>query len=289
MSNLVVVAIPEKDDLVWEISSEKVPHLTLLFLGESGKVENLAQILQFLDHAAKTVLHRFHLGVDRRETLGDDKADVVFFEGAWDLPDLKRFRSQLLLNDNIQKAHLAVKQFPEWLPHLTLGYPATPARKPKDRYDKVHSVSFDRIALWVDDYEGPEFPLKRYEYPEAVSMSTTGTGRAAVADLLHYGTKGMKWGKRKDRSPTEVTVSRTKKGRARTEGGKNQPTHDDAVAAKVAAQKAKKSGLGALSNQELRTLAIRVNLEKQVNQLAGDQIASNGKQFVDLAMAVTAK
>jgi len=285
MSNVVIVALPEKDDPIWEISSETVPHLTLLFLGESNSITNVFEILRFLDHAATTVLHRFSLEVDRRGTLGDDQADVLFFEG-WDLPELKRFRGQLLQNDNIKKAYLASDQHPEWLPHLTLGYPTAPAKKLKDGRDRVYSVRFDRVALWVDDYAGPEFPLKRYEYAE-VSMSTE-TGKDAVDEILsHVGVKGMKWGVRKaDNIPTDVTVTRTPKGGVKTTGGKNQPTHPDAVTARVAIQKAKKSGVQSLSNRELQALSSRMNLEKKVKEAAGDKLTSDGKAFVDLLMAL---
>lgn len=281
MSNVVIVAIPAEDDLVWQISSEKVPHLTLLFLGEDGSVQNVGKIAEFLEHAANTSLTRFYLDVDRRGTLGDDEADVVFFEG-WDLPELKQFRGHLLQEPNISKAFLAAEQFPVWDPHLTLGYPKTPAKPPQDRYDRIHSVEFDRVALWIGNYEGPEFQLKRRNYME-VSMSDT------VDDLLHYGVKGMKWGKRKDRSPTEVTVTTTKKGRVKTAGGANQPAHAEAVVARVAAQKAKKSGLDALSNQELQTLARRLELEQKVSKIGEDRISGQGRAFVKALMEINSK
>lgn len=35
MANWAIVAIPEERDPVWKYSSEKVPHMTLLFLGEA--------------------------------------------------------------------------------------------------------------------------------------------------------------------------------------------------------------------------------------------------------------
>ena len=60
-SNLVIVAIPDENDRVWKISSEKIPHLTLLFLGDVDKVSNLEQIVLFVEHAATTTLRRFYL------------------------------------------------------------------------------------------------------------------------------------------------------------------------------------------------------------------------------------
>ena len=46
MSNLVIVAIPDENDRVWKVSSEKIPHMTLLFLGDEDEVSDLDQIVQ---------------------------------------------------------------------------------------------------------------------------------------------------------------------------------------------------------------------------------------------------
>lgn len=188
--SVVIVAIPSSDDRVWSVSSEKKPHLTLLYLGDDVSPEVSAQIVQFVEHAAATVLNRFYLEIDKRGTLGKDNADVVFFEG-WDLPDLKRFRSYLLMDNTIKKTYLAAEQFPDWLPHLTLGYPTKPAKKLKDDGDRLYSIHFDKIAVWFGDFGGPEFELKKYEHPE-VAMSAASP---AVENILrHYGVKGMRWG-----------------------------------------------------------------------------------------------
>lgn len=86
--------------------------------------------------------------------------------------------------------------------------------------------------------------------------------------LEHYGVKGMKWGKRKD-APAPGTVRVTdKKKKLKAEGGKGFETHPDAVKAATSKQKAKASGVKTLSNQELRDLATRLNLEKQVRELS---------------------
>jgi len=294
MSNLVIVAIPTEDDLVWKISSEKVPHITLLFLGEVAKVQNIDQILNFLDHAAKTTLQSFYLDVDHRGVLGADEADVLFFRDNWELPRLKEFRASLLKNDAIFKAHISEDQFPEWVPHLTLGYPATPAKK-LDNDRQFYGVHFDRVALWVDDYAGPEFRLNSYDSMPEVSMST------AVDDILsHHGVKGMRWGKRLSTAisnqkarveaqnvvriaPKDVKITTTlKKGKTKvqTKGGENQPVHKDALDTKIAIQKGKKSGIDSLSNKELKALSTRLNLEKQVKDLGDDPFTNNGKKII---------
>jgi 2'-5' RNA ligase len=282
MSNLVIVAIPEETDRVWKISSEKKPHLTLLFLGD-GDNPKRDQIAQFLIHAANLCLTRFMLDVDRRGELGEDKADVLFFQDMWDLPQLKEFRHQLLQNETIRTAYDSAEQFPEWQPHLTLGYPKKPAKKDKADDYPITYVSFDRIALWDSNFEGVELVLKRHKYAEAVEMSDL--GRSAVEGVLsHYGVKGMRWGVRRDRSATPVGVKtnptkKRTKAKIKTSGGKNLPAHEDAIKPAIAKQKLKKSGPAALSNQELRELANRMQLEQQVTNLSAQQ-TGGGKKFV---------
>ena len=282
MSNLVIVAVPEEGDSIWDVSSEKVPHLTLLDLGDLSKVDNLHKVLEFVQHAVNThVLDPFYLTVDYRGVLGSDLADVLFFKNSMDLARVRSFRESLLKNDAIQKAYLNSEQFPTWLPHITIGYPDAPAKK--IQYP-IYSVCFKRIAVWFDDFEGLEFRLE-YAFDDSddmeVSMSTE------LDDILaHYGIKGMKWGRRSaSRAPTNVSVSKTPKGRVITKGGENQPAHPDAVTAKVAVQKAKKSGIQSLSNQDLQSLATRLDLEQRVSKLASNDLTSAGEKLVNAALA----
>lgn len=213
MSSLVIVAIPAADDKVWKISSDKVPHLTLLHLGETEQVAHLDRIMQFVEHTIQTCEHGpFMLSVDYRDTLGQDEADVLFFEKDWDVKWIDQFRHQLLQNGTIRTAFESSQQFmrdteadsppqyAEWIPHLTLGYPDTPAKKDDDEHG-IHWVSFDRIAVWTEDFDGPSWRLK---WPEREDMDTMGwSGMTVVAEkpsleevLAHFGVKGMKWGVR---------------------------------------------------------------------------------------------
>jgi 2'-5' RNA ligase len=163
-SNLVIVAIPDENDRVWKVSSEKIPHLTVLFLGETDSVQNLEQIMLFVEHAANTSLKRFYLPVDRRGELGDDKADVLFFKkGRYDYKAIREFRSMLLQDQNIKTAYDSAEQFEgPWNPHLTLGYPETPAKSIPDEQTTFFDVSFNKIAVWTGDFEGPDWLLKDY-------------------------------------------------------------------------------------------------------------------------------
>ena len=425
-SNLVIVAIPEENDRVWKVSSEKIPHMTLLFLGDSTKVSNLDQIMLFVEHAASTSLKRFYLPVDHRGELGDDKADVLFFKkGRYDFKAVYDFRQLLLKDHNIKTAYDSSTQFeaPEatglpgqsWIPHLTLGYPETLAKPiPDDQLSNFYDVSFNKIAVWIGDFEGPEFLLKDYweefnemEIPMDVAMSdlpkqveiedsmaqTADLGaeflahlseepwsnwtkadysveqwhaaclihthdgeptsksecklpvktpdgalnrngvHAAAAALAgargglkgvsddqrkkaagalrryyaqldeeppeslaqssidvgaeflleHYGIKGMRWGQHKA-PPTAVSPSATsivphgarRKTKIQVQGGENHPAHEDAVKVAQARTKLSKSGTAALSNNELRDVANRIQLEQQVKQLT----QTGGQKFV---------
>lgn len=162
MGNWVIVAIPEKDDSVWKFSSEKVPHLTILSLGEHEAGPESAHILSYIEHAANTMLHKFHMSVDKRDTLGPNEADVLLFDKGWHGQEIVKFRDALLKEPHIKEWFDGSDQFPEWLPHLTMGFPETPAHEDDRDYPGIHGVHFDRIALWTGDYDGPEVDLNSY-------------------------------------------------------------------------------------------------------------------------------
>jgi 2'-5' RNA ligase len=222
LSNLVIVAIPDENDRVWKVSSEKVPHLTLLFLGEADQVSNLQSIIEFVEHAASTTLRRFYLPVDRRDELGEDKADTLIFKkGRYDYKAIRDFRMFLLKDDNIRKAYDAAPQHEgPWLPHLTLGYPDSPAKADDtDRDFGFYDVAFNKIAVWTDNYDGPDFLLKDYwdewETMETAPMDVAWSDLSEEGEqflIEHYGVKGMKWGERKDR------LGSTRGGMAKREG-----------------------------------------------------------------------
>src|SRR4051812_45001131 len=195
-SNLVIAAIPDENDPVWQVSSEKIPHLTILFLGDTDKVSNLEQITLFVEHAADTSLKRFYLPVDRRGELGDDKADVLFFKKSrYDFKAINDFRNSLLQESNIKTAYDSAKQFDgPWNPHLTLGYPETPAKPMPDNFvPSFYDIQFNKIAVWTGDFEGPDFLLK--DYWDDMDQFTVPMD-VAMSDLAHHGVKGMRWGQR---------------------------------------------------------------------------------------------
>jgi 2'-5' RNA ligase len=297
-NSVVIVALPAVDDVVHKFSSEKKPHLTLLFLGDTLSNDQLIQATEFVQHAAQQ-MDPFGLTVDYRGTLGPDDADVLFFEkDHYSMPRVRQLRSNLLKNDVISEGYNSAEQFPEWTPHLTMGYPETPAKPDNRDYPGIHHVSFDRLAIWIGDSEGPEFRLKYEENMSDSSYFNDTVAHGALDDstktaveefFAHYGVPGMKWGvTTKDRAPqttkdpSEVKLKSTTPGKfVKTEGGKKIPASDDAIKAAVGRQKAKASTTDALSNAELQAVVTRMNLEKQYNQLAFENDRrSRGQKFV---------
>jgi 2'-5' RNA ligase len=261
MSNLVIVAIPAEDDYVWKISSEKVPHMTLLLLGPVEGAPVL-KIQEFLEHAVNILeIGPFGMDVDYRGVLGPDEADVLFFrQDWWSYKRLSEFRGQLLKNAAIKTAYNSTAQFDgPWIPHLTLGYPTAPA-KPLDRDYGLHYVQFDRIALWYGDYEGPEF---RLEYRSDLTDPAIAYSAQLGAEFLeHHGVKGMRWGVRKaaraaTMSPRAIAVAAGQRALA------NTPEKKDALW--------QKKGLG------LSGRGITPQVHKDVAFLAKREIKANAK------------
>lgn len=254
MTGVAIVAIPPEDDYVWQISSEKVPHLTLLFLGDVSDIDELGRITNYLQHVTSTSLYQFGLEVDRRGVLGEKSADVVFFKER-DTRMMEEARAYLLQDPNIFRAYHSVEQYPSWTPHLTLGYPETPAKPLVTKDDwtrKISWVTFDRIALWTGDYEGPEFRLKdRYSSLEEVSMS----------ELTHYGVKGMKWGIRRE------DVGRVSKlaSKASYKTSKTQADYQQQIG--------KSGGLHKMNDRDLQNMLKRLEMEKKLSSIMNEDAA----------------
>jgi len=245
-----IVAIPIQDDYVWRISSEKIPHMTLLAFEDPGWTpEELALVSDYIEHAA-SLMTRFGLSVDRRGELGDKKADVLFFSKEWNFRKVEQFRSNLLANSLINAAARANERFPDWIPHLTLGFPATPAKKDPRDYPGFSWMNFDQIALWTEDSSGPTFRLKSDDALLS-DFSMSEESSTAVADILeHFGVKGMKWGVHRNRQ---------------TSSDSSDTTRVSALKGGVKTQKTTRH----LSNEELEDAIKRMRLEQEFTKLSG--------------------
>ena len=262
MGDVVIVAIPSQDDYVWKISTEKIPHMTILNLGDALSDQDIARVMGYVEHAANTSLRRFELSVDRRGTLGPDEADVVFFTpNSWDRETYKSvqaFRTFLLRDDKIKTAFDTTPQFEEWLPHLTLGYPTAPAKPDTREYPGVRYVAFDKIALWVEDFAGPTFDLMNNLPDSELLMSST-----AGPAIKHHGIKGMKWGVRR---------SREERAKAQEAAKKLHTDHKRA-------RELMKKKVSHLSNEELAFVNQRRQLEANYAKLNPSKSARRKKKI----------
>ena len=286
MSECVIVALPSEEHRINKISSEKIAHMTLLYLGELSEDTDTVNIAEYVQHAA-SMLRPFYAQVERRGVLGKDNADALFFYKK-DLSYVEEFRATLLQNDQIKTAYDLAEQHPSWTPHVTLGYPDAPARKPPE--SSIYSpsglvspedyVEFDRIAIWFGDFDGPEFRLEE-ERP------TMAQNEAALEFLAHYGVKGMKWGVRRNRGSS----GSSSKGQANASDASSTPKKpakrqedlsrysDDKLASKIF----EKKGLDALSDAELSRLTKRMQLEQSYRELSAKlpKEKSKGEKFID--------
>lgn len=93
-----------------------------------------------------------------------------------------------------------------------------------------------------------------------------GAGEKKTEELLHYGVKGMKWGVRRKRTASRVTLSTNRRGGIKARGGENRKPSADAKKAAVIGRVGKKSGYQALTNAQLRAYTERKLLEKNARK-----------------------
>lgn len=136
----LIVFLPAEDDPVNDISSEDAAHVTTVWFGKDNPALSVDAVKSDVEKVAKTI-PPFTVKVAERGELGDERADVLFLDG----DGIAHQRDALLTSQPIVDAMNAVEQYPNWTPHLTLGYPENPALEG----DVPTDITIDRLALWV--------------------------------------------------------------------------------------------------------------------------------------------
>lgn len=142
----IVALLPAESDPISSASSESPSaHMTTIWLGEAADLKDSDAIVEEVKLLAAEFAP-FTARAERRGELGDDGADVVFVDPG---ESALQLRDALLESGTaVREAHDAVDQYPDWTPHVTLGYAETPALAD---YEVGSDVQFDRIAVWLGD------------------------------------------------------------------------------------------------------------------------------------------
>lgn len=172
ITSTVIVALPAADDPISAASSERSgAHATLIFLGDSAALDEEALKQAVSDFVTNGDVGIITEQVNGSATLGRDAASVVLFDAA----NLVFIRQGLLGDERIGAPYDSIEQFPTWLPHVTLGYPETPALA---EYTG-EAITFDRLAVWHGESR-TEYPLggtivpaeePKQEAPDAVTAA----------------------------------------------------------------------------------------------------------------------
>jgi 2'-5' RNA ligase len=162
ITSTVIVALPKATDPASTASSEESgAHVTLLFLGESSEFDPTDIKAELEAYTTTFAGGPFSENVSGRATLGEGHADVVLL----DAKNLANIRGAILASEPVRARHDQVEQYPTWIPHLTLGYPETPAKAEF----AGEAIEFDRLAIWHGE--------ERTEYPLAGEVAVVGESK----------------------------------------------------------------------------------------------------------------
>lgn len=161
-----IVLLPTAEQEIVGASSQPA-HVTLAWLGPWAELSEMPELASAIVEATSAwAAEQAALTVPAadRGLLGDESADVVFMERT---EALNALRDSLVNLQPVSDRMAQVEQSPEWTPHITLGYPDSPAPEdvPADWFPE--EVSFDAVAVWYGD-ESFAFELGAVSEPEDV-------------------------------------------------------------------------------------------------------------------------
>lgn len=150
--SLVVVALPNSNSAVHPIGSEE-KHATLLYLGDDVDPTSAALVQASIEGALRDrSFGPFTERVSGVSSLGEDGARI------WQIDSdngLKVLRDRLLRAPAIRAMYDMEQQYPNYTPHVTIGYPGEGEERLSGIFETlattVDRIPFDRIALWYGD------------------------------------------------------------------------------------------------------------------------------------------
>jgi hypothetical protein len=178
----LIVATPAADDPIHAYSDESDCHATVLWFGEAANLSD--DLIIGVRAAIMDVTGRygaFDAHVSGVALLGPDKASVLLLESEV----LIDIRNELCASADIRSAWMmAERQFPWYLPHLTVGYKNRLPENPPE------FVAFDALGLWLGGEKTP-YPLGQFDEADdpVVSAGMTIPPVLTLDDLsmgLHY-------------------------------------------------------------------------------------------------------
>lgn len=159
-----------------------------------------------------------------------------------------------------------------------MGYPNSPAKEVEvDNRHLLRWVSFDRIAIWFDNYEGPEFELNN---DDGLRVEDAYWSEEYGVYLMHYGVNGMRWGVRRSVGPNGLVTGTVKDAidsGQKPSSSKNSTSesltkgkrHKKSVDQKQFERNIKKD-VSSLSTSDIKQITARI---KAVNELKKEQKA----------------
>lgn len=158
----VIVALPAEDDPIRSIPNDVSGglHATILFFGDMDDASPIkAAVEEMLAGWQPPPFQQDTEG--RMEPLGHDDPQAQVLMMSADARDseytLGNIRETLLANEDVKAAFDSIEQYPDFTPHITLGYGELDPEA-IGAAEQLAEVTFDRLAVWHGE-EQTEYPL----------------------------------------------------------------------------------------------------------------------------------
>lgn len=187
----VVVAIPRDLDPIRLVGDED-KHATLLYFGETATLpdgakeailKSLAQVANIFECFGENIIGIQRLGPDVPPAL------VAMLSNG----QLGNIRNTLLIDSKISEYLQNATQYPDYTPHVTLGYPDYAGEDQlRQLAQTLYRVRFDRLALWWNG-EQTEFDLTSFEnsYPTESENALAQSEFSSVRSYLSHATESQ--------------------------------------------------------------------------------------------------